>query len=120
MCYIGALLLFNGGDDMASPFMNQMSARTEGWREDLSQYPEYRSVMHYAGYGLLAVLVSRIVIEISRHFSFLMPLGILAALIFSAFELALVTAGLILASIALCAVVGLSLSALLRILKIAR
>ena len=105
---------------MANIFMQQMSARTEGWRENFLERPEERQVMRYAGYGLLALVISRLVIEISRHVAFLMPFGIMAALVFSAFELALAAAGLILGAIVIAAVVGLSTSSLLRLLKVIR
>ena len=105
---------------MASPFVQQMSARTEGWRESYYEHPEHRVIARYLGYSLLALVASRLIIEISRHITVLMPVGILAALVFSAFELALSAAGLIIGAIIIAAVIGLGVSTLFRAFRLIR
>lgn len=106
---------------MALQIPAQMTARTQVMRENYRENRvEYRQILRYAGYGLAVVILARIIITVSQHVSALVPAGMVAALIFSAFELALTAAGLIIAAITLAAVVGLGLTSILRLVGLRR
>lgn len=103
---------------MALQLQSQMSARTQVWRDNYDENRlEYRQMLRYASYGLAVIVASRAIIMISQHVHALMPVGMVAALVFSAFELALTAAGLIIAGIAMAAVIGLGTSSALRLVR---
>lgn len=98
---------------MALQIQSQMSARTQSWRHNYATNREARQVANYGFWALTGLITVRVVIMISRQVSFLMPVGLVASFLYSAFELALAAAAIIIVAIGLAAAIGFSTSALL-------
>ena len=102
---------------MANQFNVQMSARAQGWRDSYDHNrAEVNRLLHYAVYAVVALALVRGIIELTRHFTVLMPVGIVAAILFSAGELAIGAAAVILALVAVGALVILPAATLVRVL----